>query len=165
MATHLRNRGTINVDVSILLERLRSAKTGDVIPYSELSELIGADVQRNSRHILASARNRAKSERIYFGAVTRVGLQRLDDSAKVRTGAGLLKRVRRVTRSAAATLASVENFAALSNEDKITHNTTMSVCGVLLQATSEKVKEKISEHVAPIEGGHLAMRKSLEMFA
>ena len=165
MPTHLRNRGTINVDVSILLERLRSTKNGDVIPYKELSELIGADVQRNSRHILASARNIAKGERIYFGAVTRIGLQRLDDSAKVRTGAGLLNRVRRVTRAAANTLAAVDNFDLLSNEDKIIHNTTMSVCGVLLQATSEKVREKISDHVAPVEGGHLAMRKSLEMFA
>lgn len=154
----------INVDARVLLARLKAANVGDFIPYSELSDLIGRNVQKDCRYILDSARNWAKKERIIFGTVTGLGIKRLDDAGKVRVGAGMMDTIRRTSRRAAQTLAAVESFDSLSNEMKIQHNMSLSVFGIIQQATSRKVQDRISERVDGTEGGVLAMKKSFELF-
>lgn len=155
----------INVDARVILARLKAAKVGDVITYSELSELVGRDVQKGSRHILEAARRWAKKDRVIFGVITGQGLKRLDDAGKVRVGSGMMDKIRRTSRRAAQTLAAVENFDALPNEMKIQHNMSLSVFGIIQQATSRKVQDRIAEKVEGVEGGVLAMKKSLELFA
>ena len=164
MNQNFRAKDTIHVDAAIILARLKSAKPGDVISYNEMSELIGRNVQKEARYIMETARRHAKKDRIYFGVVTNEGLQRLDDSGKVKAGSGMLGKIRRTSRRAAQTLAAVENFSELPNELKIAHNTALSVYGIITQATSRRVQEKISARVDGAEGGALAMKKSFELF-
>jgi hypothetical protein len=154
----------INVDARVLLSRLKAAKVGDVVTYAELSELVGRDVQKTSRYILEAARRWAKKERVIFGVVTGQGLKRLDDIGKVRAGSGMMDKIRRTSRRAAQTLASVENFDSLPNDMKIQHNMSMSIFGVIQQATSRKTQDRIAEKVSGSEGGVLAMKKSFELF-
>ena len=154
----------INVDARILLGRLKKANVGEVLTYQELSDLIGRDVQHGARHILVSARRWAAKDRIIFGSVTGKGIQRLDDEGKVKAGAGHLDRIRRESRRASRTLASVDDFSSLSNESRIRHNMAMSVFGIIQQATGNKIREKISEKVEATENGSLAIKKSLELF-
>lgn len=155
----------INVDARVILARLKAAKVGDVITYSELSELVGRDVQKASRHILEAARRWAKKDRVIFGVITGQGLKRLDDAGKVRVGSGMMDKIRRTSRRAAQTLAAVESFDSLPNEMKIQHNMALSVFGIIQQATSRKVQDRIAEKVEGVEGGVLAMKKSFELFA
>lgn len=154
----------ISVDARVLLARLKSAQVGEIVPYSELSRLVGRDVQKDGRHILVSARKWARHDRILFGAVTGRGLQRLDDTGKVRAGSGMMDKIRRTSRRAAQVLAAVEDFNALPNEMKIQHNMSLSIFGIIQQATSSKTQCKISEHVQGVENGVLAMKKSFELF-
>lgn len=155
----------INVDARVILARLKAAKVGDIITYAELSELVGRDVQKANRYILEAARRWAKKERIVFGTVTGEGIQRLDDAGKVRVGSGMIDKIRRTSRRAAQTLAAVESFNDLPNDMKIQHNMSMSVFGIIQQATSRKVQDRIAEKVDGTEGGMLAMKKSFELFA
>lgn len=155
----------INVDARILLGRLKTAKKGEVITYEELSGMIGRDVQGNARHILRAARRWAAKERVIFSAVTGEGVKRLDDEGKVRLGICSLDRIRRASRRAARTLTSIDDFESLSNESRIRHNMALSVFGVIQQATSRKLQDKISEKVNADENGQLAIKKSLELFA
>ena len=165
MNTNFRTKDNIHVDAAIILARLKSTKPGEIVNYSDLSSMIGRNVQAEARYIMETARRHAKKERIYFGVVTNVGLQRLDDSGKVKVGSGMLGKIRRTSRRAAQTLAAVENFNTLPNELKVAHNTALSVYGVITQATSRKLQDKIAERVEGVEGGALAMKKSLELFA
>jgi len=155
----------INVDARVLLARFKSAKVGDVITYDEMSEMIGRNVQKEARHILEAARRWAKKDRIIFGTVTSKGVQRLDDAGKVRAGSGMMDKIRRTSRRAAQTLAAVENFGELPNEMKIQHNMALSIFGIVQQATSRKVQDRIAEKVEGVDGGVLAMKKSFELFA
>lgn len=155
----------INVDSRILLARLKRTTPGEIITYSELSGLVGRDVQRQHRHILDSARKWARKDRVIFGVVTGEGLQRLDDTGKVKAGIGAMARIRRASRRAAQTLTAVEQFDDLPNEMKIEHNMALSVFGIIQQATSSGMQKKIAAKVDGVEGGMLAMKKSLELFA
>ena len=165
MNTNFRTKDTIHVDAAIILKRFKNTKPGDVLTYHEMSDLIGRNVQGEARYIMETARRYAKKERIYFGVITNKGLQRLDDAGKVKAGSGMMSKIRRTTRRAAQTLAAVEDFNSLPNELKIEHNTALSVFGILTQATSKKLQTKISERVEGVDGGVLAMKKSLELFA
>lgn len=165
MNTKFQNKDTIHVDAAIILARLKNSAPGQVIEYKELSSLIGRNVQAEARYIMETARRHAKKERIYFGVVTNVGLQRLDDSGKVKVGSGMLSKIRRTSRRASQTLAAVENFNTLSNELKVAHNTALSVFGIIQQVTSSGMQKKIAAKVEGVEGGMLAMKKSLELFA
>ena len=164
MNTKFQTKDTIHVDAAIILARLKSTNPGEIVNYSDLSSLIGRNVQAEARYIMETARRHAKKDRIYFGVVTNVGLQRLDDSGKVKVGSGMLSKIRRTSRRAAQTLAAVENFSTLPNELKVAHNTALSVYGIITQATSRKLQDKIAERVEGVEGGALAMKKSLELF-
>jgi len=165
MNPNFQTKDSIHVDATIILARLKKAAPDELIDYKELSELIGRNVQTEARYIMESARRHARKERIYFGVVTNVGLKRLDDSGKVKAGAGMLGKIRRTSRRAAKTLAAVEDFATLPNELKVAHNTALSVYGIITQATGRKMQQRISERVDGAERGPLAMKKSLELFA
>ena len=60
-----------------LMERLRRAAPAQIVTYSELSALIGEDVQRHARHLQDSARRGLLREHLVFTAVTNQGLKRL----------------------------------------------------------------------------------------
>lgn len=155
----------INVDARALLARMKAAGVGEIITYDEMSELIGRDVRGGSRHVLEAARRWARRERIIFGAVTGIGIKRLDDAGKVRVGSGMMDKIRRTSRRAAQTLAAVEDFGALPNEMKVQHNMSLSIYGIIQQATSSKMQNRISERVDGAENGVLAIKKSLELFS
>ena len=154
----------VGVDVQVLLKRLKASQTGEIITYEELNTLVGRDVQHAYRHLLATARKHAKRERIVFGVIVNRGIQRLDDEGKVRAGSNLISTIRRTSKRAAQTLATVENFDQLPNEVKIQHNMAMSIFGIVQESTSKKAQAKVAAKIDNMGGGVLALRKSLELF-
>ena len=154
----------MSVDVQVLLNRLRASQVGEIITYEELKNLVDRDVQRTHRHLLSCARKHAKRERIVFGVITNKGIQRLDDAGKVRAGSSLISTIRRTSKRAAQTLATVENFDQLPNDVKIQHNMALSIFGIVQQSTSKTAQTKVAAKIDNMGGGVLAMRKSLELF-
>lgn len=134
--------GVMSLDTRLLLERLEKSELGDVITYSELSEIIHSDVQGKSRGLLMTARRSCLNKGIAFGAVVNVGLKRLTDSEIVATGEGIRRHIRRSSRKAVKTIQCAE-FNALSNEEKIRHNTALSFFGALYSVTSPRSEQKL----------------------
>lgn len=162
---HIKNQTqAMSVDVQVLLTRLRAATVGEIITYEELNGLVDRDIQHKHRYLLACARRHAKRERIVFGVVTNQGIQRLDDAGKVRAGSSLITTIRRTSKRAAQTLATVENFDQLPNDVKIQHNMALSIFGIVQQSTSKTAQAKVAAKIDNMGGGVLAMRKSLELF-
>lgn len=139
----------IGVDAQELYKWLCTAKVGELLLYSDLSALIGRDVQKDGYQALDSARRMAqKEDRIVFGVERNVGLRRLDDVGIVATGADGLARTRRMARKNAAVLACTENFDALPNDAKIKHNAAMSIYGAISQALAPKAIARAEKVVA-----------------
>jgi hypothetical protein len=153
-----------SVDTQIIFDRLVKVAVGETVPYSELSALVGRDVQHAARGNMESARNMAMREhRMVFDAVWGEGLKRLDDQGIVGTGKRALDRIRRKARRSAKTLSCVADFAALPNEAKIKHNATVSILGVLAHMTRPKSVTRI-EGLVEQKSEKIALQKVLEAF-
>ena len=92
---HMQDRTkTKSIDVRTVYERLVKADYGEVIPYDDLSRLIGKDVRTVARNVLRSARERAERENcIVFGAVPNAGIRRLTENEVVDEGAVVNKKI------------------------------------------------------------------------
>jgi hypothetical protein len=152
----------LSVDAQTLERVLRKANVGEVVSYDALSGSIGRDVRKGGRHLLRTARHRAfTQDGVVFDTVTDVGLKRLDDHGIVGTQTKRLTHIHRVAARSKRELAAVRDFAAMSNEDKIKHNTGMSLFGVLQHVTKEKTVLKLEatfEHAS----GVMPLAKMLE---
>jgi hypothetical protein len=93
----------------LLLARIRSMESGETVPYAELNEIAGDDVQNGVRHLLASARKIALREGIAVAAVTEVGMKRLDSKGALDVGGDhTTKRVRRQLKTGLRILATAD---------------------------------------------------------
>lgn len=153
----------LSVDAQILIERLKKASKGELIPYSELSKLIGGDVTAKERSILTRARHRVlKDDRIVFACVTGQGVKRLEDVDHIGIGQQATSKVRRLSRRAAEKMMCA-NYDSLDNEQRVEYNTQLSVLGALSMVTkSDKVK-LISAEVQK-SNEKLPLSKTLEAF-
>lgn len=134
----------LSVDTQLLERRMLAANVGDVIPYDELSAVIGRDVQTDARGNLTSARNRVlRSSQMVFEPVTNVGLKRLDDHGIVSLGSSYAGRIRNLARRGRRKLAAVLNFDALPNTLKVEHNTRYAQLSAIGHFASEKSTKKI----------------------
>lgn len=154
----------MSVDTGIVVDRLRAAKTGELVAYADLAALIGRDVTGRARYVLTSARRALLREGIAFGAVTGKGLQRLDDEGKVGTIADGIGRIRHTAAKTARVLASVENYAALPQPLQARHNMGLSVCGAVKLMTSAPRMKQLQEVVADKRAA-MAAREALKLFA
>lgn len=85
-------------ETKTLIELLKMADVGQVVPYGDLSKAIGVDVQTNGRHYLTSARRALEHEGIIFDAVRAVGVVRLNDGEIVDTQENHIRTIRRRNR-------------------------------------------------------------------
>jgi len=125
----------LSIDTKTITDRLAKASVGEVVPYSELTLLIGRDVQHEARPTLSSALRRLGNEGIVFGCVRGLGVKRLTDAEIVGVGPATLSKIRRAARRAQTKLAAVADFDALPRAAQTTHNMSLSVLGVLSHLT------------------------------
>lgn len=152
-----------SLDVQVLEKRMRKSEVGDTINYSELTELIGADVTNGARSRLQSARRILERDCIVFATIPTVGIKRLSDSQVVATGPSFISKINRVAKRATRRMAAVQDFNALSNTDKILHNSIAAHSGALLAATTSKAREKVRRGVEENSGELLAAKRTLEL--
>jgi hypothetical protein len=138
-----------DVDTLILYKGLVETPEGQTITYETLTGLIKRDVQGPARYLLYAARKIAlREDGVAFGAKKKEGLVRLNDSGKVNHGLSGLGRIRRQAKRSTTILTSVRNFEGLSDEEKVQHNTGLSLFGVLESSLRSKQIKKIEAAVS-----------------
>jgi hypothetical protein len=153
----------LSVDTRLVEQRLMEAKPGDTVPYSELSQIIGRNVQNGARHVLTTAINRALGNGAVFACVTNVGVKRLADVEIVATGDSAARKMRRLARRSVRKLSQVVDFAALPKPVQVRHNTLMSVMGAVAHFSKESAIKKVEAKVAETSQA-LPLGKTLEVF-
>ena len=153
-----------SVDGQRLAGALRLAPFDAMISYEDLSILIGRNVQKEGRSALSSARRQLQREAaMIFEPVKNVGMKRLTDSAIVATSQSSLRRINRTARRGAQRLGCVSNFAGLSKEEMVRHNTSMSLLGVFFEITKVQGVKRIEAAVA-VAQRTLPLAQTLDAF-
>ena len=154
----------INVDAKLIADRLNRLDVDELVPYSELSDIIKRDVQRGGRYVMDAARRRLlRDEGKVFGAVTNEGLKRLNDAEKVDLFNSATKRIRRKARRTSRILMSV-NYDSLTPEEQTRHNLGLSVMGVISHITDGRKVRRLEAKIAE-KHAIMAARESLSLFA
>lgn len=153
----------ISIESLELIKRLSTAKVGELIPYKELSDIAMSDVQTEKRGALVTATKHLLNEKqMVFEAVRNVGLKRANDSEIVAHSEGPIEKIRRISKRAMKRLTCVD-FDKLPNDQKIAHNSKMSVLGVLHQVTAPGKLKQIEAQVAKTNT-RLNLETTLEAF-
>lgn len=154
----------LSIEARLLTERLKKAEVGEVIPYSELSEVAGRTIQGAARSSLYTAMKRClNSEGYVFGTVRGVGVKRLSDKEIIGIGDKALPHIRRTAKRAARKMSMVENYEGLEHEDKVRHNAMISALGMMAHVANEKQIKKLEDKVHTAQGA-LPIGRTLEVF-
>lgn len=155
---------TASIDARMIYERLEKAAVGEVVTYAELTALIGSDVQTSARGYMDTARRIAhRDKNMVFASVHGVGLKRLDDMEKVKTGEGYLNKIRRTARRAARVVVSVDNYDALPNDLKVKHNAYASMFGAVAQFSGRGTQKRL-EGAVQAAGQKISFKNTLALF-
>lgn len=134
----------VSADTLALEHELLTVEVGDTVVYKQLSAVIGRNTQGNARGVLTSARRRVlRDHGALFESVIGTGLKRLDDVGKVQAAAAVLPKMRRLAKRGRQKAASVDNFEALPNELKVSHNVTMAMLGAIDYAARPSTTKKL----------------------
>lgn len=136
-----------SVDTMLIYKKLTSMEIGEFVSYDELSQIIGRSIQKHNT-FLNSARKKALShDMMVFDVVRGDGIKRVNDSEKIAIGSNSIKRSRRILNKGLRTIASIDNYDALTKEDQVKHNTAASIIGSLLVASNKKNIKAVEETV------------------
>ena len=146
-----------SVDTRLLIEHLLAATEqataiGKLLPYASLTAVISRDVQDEASWVLRSALHRIEADYdVVFGPIRGVGIKLLDDHEIIGTAGMSLTKSRRAAKRGRERLHRVKDFKALSQDEKILHNSFVSLLGAI-----ESLGK--SRSVARVEG---AVRQTL----
>ena len=158
--------GQASYETQQLVERLKavvSAENYDVIPYNELSGLIGFDVQKDGYPYLKSAREIVERETgRLVGVVLGDGVKLLTPEEQVAIGPDSLQRLKRATTRSIKRIARVQ-VDKLTDDQRIDYHTTASVLGAVHLFTKPKSVSRIEEAVSK-SAAKLAIGETLKLF-
>jgi hypothetical protein len=156
----------LSPDTRLLYQRLRELKPEEVIPYKDLSGLIGRNVQERARSTLNAARKKAlRDDHVVTEAVINVGIKRLADVRIVETtGDAVRRRIRRASSRGVLKLTSV-NFDALSPQHRIKHNAELSQLGALREFSKDSQTKRIEKIISGNDSAPLAIAQTLATFS
>lgn len=139
----------LSVDSKAIYDRLVRLEVGEMVTYSELSNLINRNIQsKEGRFHLYTAQRRALNENyMVFGCIRNMGVKRLNDEEIVGTGHHTIGRIRRMSRRGFRVVTAVKEFDKLPNAVKIQHNTYASLLGAMSLATTEIRVRKLEDRV------------------
>lgn len=154
----------MSADSRAIYQRLGKCKVGDTVTYDELKKLTSRDVQGDDRYVLETAlRNTLKDGKV-FGCVRAVGVRLLNDEEIIAEAEGVAPRLRRLSRRASRKLTAVKDFASLPNEQKVRHNTLLSVFGAITLMGRESNIAKVEQQVRQTAQS-LSLTQTLEAFS
>ena len=161
---HERPTFSMSADTRAAFDLLASAKVGGTVTYDDLAAVTRRDVRGDDRYVVASARRALEREGVIFGVLHGVGLKRLTDAEILADAERAYPRIRRASRRAALRALSIENFDALSAEDKSRHNAMVSVFGAVAAMTDYRSIKKIEQRVSAESKQTLSLGDTLEAF-
>lgn len=154
----------LSLDTQTLETLLSSTAIGDVVTYAQMSAAIGRDVQTVGRGHLRTARVRLhRAQQMVFAAVPNVGVKRMDDIGKIEIATGHTRRGRTQYKMAVRTVAAVDNFDALPNDQKIKHSMVAAQAGAILHMTSAVRSKKLAAAIGEHAQKSFKPRESLEL--
>lgn len=158
--------GTASYETQQLADRLKkaaAAESYDVIPYSELSQIIAADVQREGRSYLISARRIVERDTgRLFGVVLDRGVKLLEINEQAALGTDYVMRTKRLTRRAVTRLAHAQT-EKMSADQLREHHTNASILGAMGLFMRPKSIAKIEDAVDKCSA-KLAIGETLKLF-
>ena len=153
----------LSADTSFLTQRLRRAVIGEVITYADLSKEIGKPVHGATPALHSARRILLRDEQMVFDPIRGHGLKRLSDHEIVNTGPRITRRLHRAANRGVRVMAAIQDFSALTREEQMRHTATLSVTGLIAEATREKNIQKI-EKIAEGRQGTLPISQTVEAF-
>jgi hypothetical protein len=154
----------LSIDTKMLTDKLATLVPDDVITYSDLSQVIGRDVQNGARSNLYSAIRRLLADGKVYASVRGIGIKRLKDEEIVGVGPAVLAKMRRAANRARAKLAAVQDFDSLDRDAKISHNLSLSVLGVVAHMTKASTVKQLETRIDQAQAS-LPLAKTLEALA
>ena len=154
----------MSADSRALYERLGRCKVGDVLSYEEMERLTRRDLRNGERYVLYSALRQSLRDGRAFGCIRGIGVKFLTDGEIVADADGVAPRIRRLSRRASRKLAAVRDFDKLPNDQKIRHNTLMSLFGAITAFGRESSIAKIETEVKRTSQ-KLSLAATLEAFS
>jgi len=152
-----------SVDTQVIYTRLKKAEVGDVITYSELNDLIKADVQAGARHILHSARSMAvRDDKIVFDCISNVGIKRLTDEEIMGLPTYALRSIGRKCKRTSRKLHCAD-WEKMNPADKVKYAASASVLHAIAAVSKPKKIEELKASI-PTDTKVLSLGKTLEAF-
>lgn len=135
-----------SVDSVIIGKRLSALKSGEEVSYESLAALVpGRDLKIKHRYILETGRGLAmKESNVVTACVSGKGIKRLTDEEIITLPDATISHIRRVSKKASRKTLCTD-YDKLNAEGKQKFNAGLSVLGALLQFTTNKSLNAISE--------------------
>lgn len=152
----------LSIETKALADRLRGVEVGATISYVTLDTELSLQSRGRARHALRSARKILLREGIRFDVVTGVGLKRMTDAEIAKSGARSVRLVHAAARRESMKMSAVADFEALSNEEKIQHNATLSVLGAVAHF-SKPAQVKILEGAVTAAKAWLPTKETIDV--
>ena len=154
----------LSIDTKTVYDRISKAENGETISYSELSQIIGRDIQQVARCNLNTARKMCHRDNdMLFDVIRNVGIKRMDDEAIAKSGTKNLTKIKRISKKSIRELSTVQNFNTLPRDAKIAHNTALSIFGALHLFTKTNSIKKVA-NIMKKDMKSLPINKTLELF-
>lgn len=143
--------GQASYETQQLVEKLKAVVTAEnyaVVPYSELSKIIGYDVQGDGYSYLKSAREIVERDTgRLIGVVAGEGVKLLTPEEQVAVGPDTLQRLKRATTKGIRRIGRVQ-VDRLTDDQRLDYHTTASVLGAVHLFTKPKSVSKIEAAVS-----------------
>lgn len=154
----------ISIDSQAIYKRISTAIPGETILYSELSGIIGRDIQKYRSCLYTALSMALRENNMVFDATRGIGITRLkNDQIPGTVGGDALMRIRRVSKKAAKKIVATD-YDNLPNDLKIKHNANLSILGAFCQMTKQKAVKQIEDAINLNDINKLTYAKTLEQF-
>ena len=120
-------------------------------------------MQREANPCLQSAMRAALRQEMVFSTIRGVGVKRLTDRELAGIGEATRQHITKSARTAMKKMTLVQDFKALTNEEKIRHNTSLAMLGAVAHIASPKQAKALEGKVSTTLGT-LPVQKTLAAF-
>jgi hypothetical protein len=152
----------LSIDVVAFCDGLRPVEQGAIVNYAWLSDLVGRTIDGGDP-ALQRALRRLAVEGVCFANIRGVGYRRHTDTTLIGEAASNRRRLRRLARRSGRRLAKVQNFEALTDQEKLQHQSHLALFGAV-SVMSSKMGITAIERVATTSNEKLPLGKTLEAF-
>ena len=131
-----------NFDVQIIKEQLYDADFGDLVTFSQLSALVGKDLQTDGYHILRRALLEMENEGYVFENVRNEGYRRLSDEERALSDRVIVSINRKADRGIKQKTVGID-FDGMSKDAQITQNVHLYVLNLTKVVGTKKAMKKL----------------------